>query len=134
MVFSYGSLAHGAVCGATGVLAIAQPALFAAIFSLFCSLAGVAVPAFTSAGGAPLAFAGLFMVGWGVKDIHVAVTSPKASSGLLCAESSVAITALAAGYALSEPAFYVFAAIPALFTAWSLAEFSSAKPAKQAKA
>ena len=128
---SYGTLAHGVVAGSTGVLAILAPKALAAMLALVCGLVGVAVPGFVAAGGAPLAFAGLFLCGLGVKDVHTAVTSPKASSGLLCAESSVAVVAVATGASLGEPFFYVFAAVPSLFTAWALAEMSAAKAKKK---
>lgn len=133
MVFSYGTLAHGVVAGSSGVLAIAQPALFAAVAGAVAALVGVPVPAFVASGGTPLAFAGLFLVGLGVKDVHCAVTCAKASTGLLCAESSVMFVALAAGYSLSEPFFILFAVIPAIFSAWALAEMAMAKPAKKSK-
>ena len=131
-VHSYGTLAHGLAAGSSGVLAVAWPTLFTAIIAAVAGPFGVSLP---DLGGAGLAFAGLFMIGWGVKDVHTAVTSPKASSGLLCAESSLAIVALAAGYALKTPFFMFFAALPAAFTLWALLEISqAAAPAKKRSA
>jgi hypothetical protein len=128
MVHSYGTLAHGLAAGLSGVLAVAWPTLLTAVLTALAAPFGVALPDFGAAG---LAFAGLFMIGWGVKDVHTAVTSPKASSGLLCAESSLAIVALAAGFALKIPFLIFFAALPAAFTVWALVEISQAPPPKK---
>ena len=128
MVHSFGTLAHGLVAGLTGVLAVAWPTLLTAVLTALAAPFGVALPDF-GAGG--LAFAGLILIAFGVRDVHTAVTSPKASSGLLCAESSLAIVALAAGFALKLPFLALFAALPAAFTAWALVEISQAAPPKK---
>jgi hypothetical protein len=123
MPHSNASLAHGALALATGMLACFAPATLKQVLSAMLGAVGLATPPWLAAASAPmLAAAGLFLATLGVKDCHVAVAWARAPQALLCSEGTLAMLAAGTGFALGDAAFYVFAALPTLFSLWAFAE------------
>ena len=136
MPHSNASLAHGALALTTGALACFAPATLKQVLAVTLGAVGLATPPWLASASAPmLAAAGLFLATLGVKDCHVGVAWARAPQALLCSEGTIAMLAAGAGFALGDAAFYVFAALPTLFSFWAFAETlrQQPKPADAAK-
>lgn len=109
-------------------MAFVNPALFNQLYATVGSLVGIKV--------APMVFnnflGGAFIaviINLAVTHIHAGVASPKASGGLVCAESTYALVLVALGYLRKDPSFYVLAIAPAFFFLWAYMELSTKKVA-----